>query len=381
MTLIKWPGGKSTEFTYIDKTMPSFDRYVEPFFGGGAIFFKIKPSNALINDKSVDLMDFYRLIQQNSSEFKRYLYLYNYCWDSLMDLIKSNSNFLLDIYHRFRNEVNETILCKELTGFLESIKLELKDLLPKEIIIDYLGLFKEISRTSLDKYIRTQKNEVKLQQQLPLEDLQKNILTGFMSGLYMHFRNIYNNIHLHSKLVPVTLEHKIANFYFIREFCYGSMFRYNASGEFNIPYGGISYNFKNFKLKVDKIFQEDNLNLFKNVLIYNEDFETFLDKIQLTSKDFIFLDPPYDSNFSSYEGKDFNENDQVRLAKVLAQTPAKFILIIKKTDFILSLYKDLAGIHFIDFDKQYAYNVRSRNNRDTNHLIISNFTSQLYMSK
>ena len=376
MSLIKWPGGKSKEFTYIEKAIPAFDRYIEPFFGSGAIFFKIKPSNALINDKSVDLMDFYRLIQQNSSEFKGYLYLYNYCWDSLMDLIKGNSNVLLSIYHRYRNEKNDTFLSDELTSFLEKITPELKQLLPEEIIIDYPGLFKEISRTSLDKYTRTQKNELKLQQQLSVQDLQDNILTGYMSGLYMHFRNLYNKIHLDSygNTIPVTLEHKIANFYFIREFCYGSMFRYNSNGEFNIPYGGISYNSKNFKLKLEKIFQQETLELFKNTQIYSDDFESFLGRIQLTFSDFIFLDPPYDTDFSSYEGNEFNENDQVRLAYTLTKIPAKFILIIKKTDFILSLYRDLNGIHIVDFDKQYAYNVRSRNNRDTNHLIISNFS-------
>jgi DNA adenine methylase len=282
---------------------------------------------------------------------------------------------LLSIYHRHSNEKNDSFLSDELTSFLQNIKPELKQLLPEEIIIDYPGLFKEISRTSLDKFIRTQENELKLQEQLSVQDLQDNILTGYMSGLYMHFRNLYNIIHLDSygNTIPITLEHKIANFYFIREFCYGSMFRYNSNGEFNIPYGGISYNSKNFKLKIEKIFHQETLELFKNTQIYSDDFETFLDKIQLTSTDFIFLDPPYDTDFSSYEGNEFNENDQVRLANTLAKIPAKFILIIKKTDFILSLYKDLSRIHIVDFDKQYAYNVRSRNNRDTNHLIISNF--------
>lgn len=373
MTLIKWPGGKSREFKYIEKAIPSFDRYIEPFFGGGAIFFKIKPSSALINDKSDDLMNFYRLIQQNSSEFKRYLSLYNQCWNNFMLLIKNNIKDLIAIYHRYEKYKNNTILTKELLSFIESKKSEFKKLLPEEIIIDYSRLFEEISRTSLDKYIRTQKNEIKLQQQLSLRDLQENILTGFMSGLYMHFRNIYNKIHLQSNITSVTLEHRISNFYFIREFCYGSMFRYNSIGEFNIPYGGISYNAKNFGLKIGKIFQKETLELFKNVGIYNDDFETFLEEIKVTSKDFIFLDPPYDSDFSSYEGNEFNENDQIRLARILEKTPAKFLLIIKKTDFIYSLYKDLNVIKIIDFDKQYSYNVRSRNNRNTSHLIISNF--------
>ena len=35
------------------------------------------------------------------------------------------------------------------------------------------------------------------------------------------------------------------------------MFRYNANGEFNVPYGGISYNRKDFKKKIDYIESEE----------------------------------------------------------------------------------------------------------------------------
>ena len=42
-TLIKWPGGKTREFNNIKDLIPPFERYVEPFFGGGAIFFQLKP--------------------------------------------------------------------------------------------------------------------------------------------------------------------------------------------------------------------------------------------------------------------------------------------------------------------------------------------------
>ena len=36
--IIKWPGGKSNEVNYVEEIMPKeFDRYIEPFFGGGAI--------------------------------------------------------------------------------------------------------------------------------------------------------------------------------------------------------------------------------------------------------------------------------------------------------------------------------------------------------
>ena len=40
--LIKWPGGKSSEIKQIKHLIPEFNRYVEPFFGGGALYFYLK---------------------------------------------------------------------------------------------------------------------------------------------------------------------------------------------------------------------------------------------------------------------------------------------------------------------------------------------------
>ncbi|MDE6731977.1 MAG: DNA adenine methylase [Oscillospiraceae bacterium] len=104
--------------------------------------------------------------------------------------------------------------------------------------------------------------------------------------------------------------------------------------------------------------------------IYCSDFEDFFGNASLTGDDFIFLDPPYDTDFSDYEGKDFTQADQERLAGVLKKTPAQFVLVIKNTDFIHSLYCDDFSI--FSFDNQYTYNVRSRNDRKVEHLIITN---------
>ena len=100
------------------------------------------------------------------------------------------------------------------------------------------------------------------------------------------------------------------------------------------------------------------------------DFENFVIKSNLTENDFMFLDPPYDTDFSDYEGKAFTHDDQKRLASLLGQTAAKFILVIKNTDFIYSLYKDKFKI--LSFDNQYTYNVRSRNERKVELLLITN---------
>ena len=61
--LIKWPGGKSKEFEYIKYLIPHHTRYVEPFFGGGAVFFQLKPKKEIINDINLELVNFYKFIK------------------------------------------------------------------------------------------------------------------------------------------------------------------------------------------------------------------------------------------------------------------------------------------------------------------------------
>ncbi len=368
--LIKWPGGKSSEIKYIEKMLPKFDRYVEPFFGGGALYFDLMPEKAVINDISDNLIYFYRLIKENDLTFKRYLIEYNELWENL----KSNASVCVEEivpeYLNYRNNKVDDLYMEKLLSNHVAILLDDKGWLKQDIVLDYKSLHNEMNRMVLDKVKRTKSNEKKNDQLLCDADLRDNILTGFTSGLYMHFRNIYNNIQLENSQ-GISLQYKIANFYFIREFCYGSMFRYNSKGEFNIPYGGISYNKKDFNRKIKLIFNKETINLFRNTDIFNLDFEDFIQKIDPSPNDFVFLDPPYDSDFSDYEGMAFTEEDQIRLSKTLINMKAKFILIIKNTEFIYNLYNN-TNLNILSFSKNYTYNVRSRNERNTKHLIITN---------
>ena len=71
--LIKWPGGKSSEIRQFLPLIPEFERYIEPFVGGGALYFYLRPRKAIINDISENLMDFYALAREKDPELKRAL--------------------------------------------------------------------------------------------------------------------------------------------------------------------------------------------------------------------------------------------------------------------------------------------------------------------
>lgn len=64
--LIKYRGGKSKEISNIQKHIPLFSgRYIEPFFGGGALYFYLEPKNAIINDINEKLISFYKGVQSD----------------------------------------------------------------------------------------------------------------------------------------------------------------------------------------------------------------------------------------------------------------------------------------------------------------------------
>ncbi len=64
--MLKYRGGKSKEIPHIIEYIPEFNgRYIEPFLGGGAVFFHLEPLQAIINDINTPLMEFYRGVRNN----------------------------------------------------------------------------------------------------------------------------------------------------------------------------------------------------------------------------------------------------------------------------------------------------------------------------
>lgn len=64
---VKWAGGKTQIIDELQKMMPeNFNTYFEPFIGGGALFFNLLPTKAVINDYNSELMTAYRTFQDTN---------------------------------------------------------------------------------------------------------------------------------------------------------------------------------------------------------------------------------------------------------------------------------------------------------------------------
>jgi DNA adenine methylase len=369
--LLKWAGGKEQELKYIIPSTPTnIKNYYEPFVGGGAVYMTIEAERYFINDKSEELISLYKsIVNNNRTVFFNALNEMIHNWDLITSVIMDNKVFFIYTYKNYSNDrIDDTELRNILFEFILSHADQFNGMFSTMFNFNIENFIKEI-KVNLVRKIKRMK-EIELDRGLlPDDDIIDNIETALKSAFYMHFRHIYNNI----KKYKINSAFRSAIFLFIRNFAYSGMFRYNSSGEFNVPYGGIGYNRKNFQKKVDYLKSKELKKHLDATVIENLDFENFIKLYSPTKNDFIFLDPPYDSEFSTYANNEFNQSDQARLADYLiTKCKAKWMVVIKNTEFVFGLYNK-KGLKISYFDKKYLVSFMNRNDKKAEHLLITNY--------
>jgi len=369
--IVKWAGGKEKELKYIIPNLPTyFENYYEPFVGGGSVYTAIQAQEYYINDKAHELIDLYKIIVSEDREtFFNAIEEIIHNWEVLGEISERNQTFFIKIYEDFASgNISKDILSNKIFEFILKNSKEFNGLFSSYFNFNIENFLKEIKKNLVRKTSRMKVLE-KEKGKLPDKDILDNIETALKSAFYMHFRHIYN---FHKKY-ELNKAFYTAIFLFIRNYAYCGMFRYNSKGEFNVPYGGIAYNYKNFRKKIEYLKSEPLRQLLSKTNIVNADFADFFNIHQPTENDFVFLDPPYDTEFSTYAQNDFEKTDQKRLADYLINNcNAKWMMIIKNTDFILNLYTH-PNIKVSTFDKTYLVSFMNRNDKKTEHLLITNY--------
>lgn len=256
--LVKWSGGKGDEIKIFEKYFPSnYDKYIEPFVGGGAVYFYLNPNNAVISDVHTELVDLYRSIGEGKMK---------------------------DIYE-FMTQTPNT----------EEMYYKVRD-------------------------------EMKIHE--PLDNAKR--------------------------------------FYYQRKTCFRGMLRYNKNGKFNIP-------FKKYKtINYNDLTNVNYELLLSRTEILNKSFDYIFETYN-NPNNFMFLDPPYDSEFTDYGYCQFGREEHKQLAALFKNTKIKCLIIIGKTDFIVDLYKDYI---VEEYDKKYKFKLYGKRIGDeinAKHLIIKNY--------
>lgn len=262
--------------------MPRFaGRYVEPFFGGGALFFYLEPRRAIINDINTRLMGFYEGVRNH--------------------------------YDNLRRELDEV----------------------SEVYAKNRAAFDALKAQHPDERV---------------EDLNE--------AMYYKLRAMYNGTE------PKYYSDALL-YYYINKTAYSGMIRYNARGEFNVPFGRYQH------LNTSQVTRSHSL-LLQRAELFNVDYSEIFN--MCGADDFVFLDPPYDCSFSDYGNEEyrdgFNEDSHRRLANDFANLPCKALMVIGRTPLTEALY----GKYIVDeYDKNYAVNIRNRFKAAARHIVVANY--------
>lgn len=144
---------------------------------------------------------------------------------------------------------------------------------------------------------------------------------------YFAMRDIFNQLIKKKK----TSTKKCAElFYYLNRTGFNGLCRFNKSGGFNVPFG--QYDTITYTTDFSEYAE-----VLKNWRFSCEDFES----LTIRPTDFIYADPPYDTEFTQYSKENFTWDDQVRLAKWLAQHKGPVVASNQATPRIVALYKDL----------------------------------------
>ena len=170
-----------------------------------------------------------------------------------------------------------------------------------------------------------------------LQEYQKNN----SRELFYRIRNLDRNP---GEFERLTRAEKAARVIFLNKTCYNGLYRVNARGLFNVPYGRN----KNPRICEEALLRRVSAYLnSRDITLLNGDFEQAVKGAG--KKAFIYFDPPYYAEgkpgFTGYQASGFSAGDQERLRDVFtaaADRGAKCLLSNSDTGFIRDLYRDFS---------------------------------------
>jgi DNA adenine methylase len=119
-------------------------------------------------------------------------------------------------------------------------------------------------------------------------------------------------------------------FYYLNRTGYNGLCRFNRSGEFNVPFG-----------RYARIVYKRDFTAYRDVFAGWRFTSVDVEAIPIARGDFVYADPPYDVDFTSYAKEGFSWADQERTAVWLAKHSGPVVLVNQATPRIETLYRKL----------------------------------------
>ncbi len=135
------------------------------------------------------------------------------------------------------------------------------------------------------------------------KEFKKTYFAKYNKEAYTNLRNDFN-----------ISKNNMMQLYLLLIYGFNRMLRFNNRGDFNLPVGNVDFN-NNVVNALNDYFE---YVLDKDITFFNMDFQAFIDEVEPTKSDFVYLDPPYLITFSEYN-KLWNEDSEIRLINYLDQ--------------------------------------------------------------
>lgn len=133
-------------------------------------------------------------------------------------------------------------------------------------------------------------------------------------------------------------------FYYLNKTGFNGLCRFNQSGKFNVPFG------KRKSLTYARTFHELHARLAGWMLTSND-----VAQVPIEAGDFVYADPPYDVEFTTYSQGGFSWADQTRTAIILAEHAGPVVLVNQATPRIEELYRGLGfDVTFLDAPRRIS---------------------------
>lgn len=228
-----------------------------------------------------------------------------------------------------------------------------------------VAVLNDVNKTLIGAYRSVQKNPQRLVEILSeLEERYRSLRPEARRNFYNKIRDAFN----HSKSPSYQ---KSAYLVFLNRTCFNGLYRENASGKFNVPFGA----YKN-----PTICSADLINADSQALQNAKLLATTFDKaVAAAGKgDFVYFDPPYHplsktSQFTTYSQGGFLEREQVKLFETFCRLNDRGCMIMLSnsyTPFIRKLYADFRQQ---EVGANRAINSRAAKRGKISELIIMNY--------
>ena len=303
-----------------------FNRYYEPFFGSGALYYALETDYAFANDHCPELITMYRLIQDGNGKLVRYYAAAIDAWrnmDTVFIRLKEN---LYELYWRKKNGVFSDYLSfvSAATKFVG--RMDYEEIFP--LAFSKEETFRMEARHIVIQHIL----QMEEKQDLSEQTIYGNLHTALKDAMYSYFQQLYNE-------TGTKDSEKSAFLMFLMGYSMGTRYLYDDVGEFRIPYGGKRLNKVSMADRLDVLKSDAFREKMKNTHFSAMEFHRFFGHYVPKKGDFIYLDPPEDGAVGACGSCVFSVAEHTRLASyLLNDCPAKWMMTVHRHKFVNQLY-------------------------------------------